>query len=125
MGGKYAVFLDTNQIGSRAEERCVVAHEAGHIMTGSTHSVYCPLQLVQQNENRADRWAIRRLISPDDLQSAMDNGIIELWALAEHFCVTEEFMKKVCELYIDRLGLIKEKDRPGRQPEAVSYGVDD
>lgn len=125
MGGKYAVFLDASQIESSSEERCVVAHEAGHIMTGSTHSVYSPLQIIQQKENKADRWAIRKLIPPADLQTALNNGITEIWALAEHFDVTEDFMKKACELYIHRLDLIKEKDRPGRQPEAVSYGVDD
>ena len=109
MHGKYALFLDTEQVNPHAKERCAAAHEAGHIMPGATHHVCSPLQLIQQHENRADRWAIQKLIPPEELQTALDSGLTDMWELAERFDVTEDFMRKTCELYIDRLGIIKNR----------------
>lgn len=38
----FAVFIDPSQLSGSAEETCVVAHEAGHILTGATHRVDSP-----------------------------------------------------------------------------------
>jgi len=51
--------------------------------------------LRQKQENRADRWAIETLISPGELDDAVALGCTDLWMLAEHFGVTEGFMRKV------------------------------
>ena len=75
----------------------IVAHEGGHIATGSTHRVNSPYDLIEKHEVKADKWAVRKLISEQALDDAVAEGNTELWQLAEHFGVTEEFMKKaVC-----------------------------
>ena len=38
------------------------AHELGHCETGSFYNRYAKLDVRQQHENRADKWAIRRLV---------------------------------------------------------------
>lgn len=51
----------------------------------------------KKHENRADKRAIELRLSADDLDQAVADGHTDLWDLAEHFGVTEEFMRKaVC-----------------------------
>lgn len=95
--GQYGVFMDFANIHTRAEELVIVAHEGGHISTGATHKVNSPFDLVEKHEHKADKWAITKLISEEALDDAVAGGCTELWQLAEHFGVTEQFMKKaVC-----------------------------
>ena len=53
----------------------------------------------QKMENRADRWAIRKLIPREEFLSAVAEGCTTVWQLAERFNVTEEFMKKAMCYY--------------------------
>lgn len=97
LGGTYGVFMDFDNIPTSAEERVVVAHEGGHISTGATHAVSSPYDLIAKHEYKADKWAVQRLISADALDAAVAEGCTDLHSLAEHFNVTEAFMKKaVC-----------------------------
>ena len=109
LNGQYGVFMDFTHIRTNAEELVAVAHEGGHISTGATHRLDSPYDLVEKHEHKADKWAIERLISAEELDDAVAAGNTELWQLADHFGVTEEFMKKAvcwythgnlaCELY--------------------------
>ena len=95
--GQYGVFMDFGNIHTGAEELVAVAHEGGHVATGATHKVSSPYDLVAKHEYKADKWAVRRLISADALDAAVADGYTDLYSLAEHFNVTEPFMKKaVC-----------------------------
>lgn len=95
--GNYAVFMDFDHIDTAAEELVLVAHEGGHILTGATHKVSSPYDLVEKHEYKADKWAVQRLISEEELDDAVAEGHTEMWDLAEHFGVTEDFMRKaVC-----------------------------
>lgn len=97
MDGQYGVFMDFGNIDTSAEELVIVAHEGGHISTGATHRVDSPYDLVEKHEYKADKWAVERLITEEELDLAVADGCTELWQLADRFGVTEEFMKKaVC-----------------------------
>lgn len=97
MNGLYAVFMDFDNIHSKAEESVVLAHEGGHASTGSTHKVCSPYDLVEKHEYKAWKWAVQRLISCAELDDAIADGCCEMWELAERFGVTQEFMEKaVC-----------------------------
>lgn len=98
--GRYGVFMDFGNIRTGAEELVVVAHEGGHICTGATHRVDSPYDLVEKHEYKADKWAVQRLIPEEQLDEAVADGCTELWQLAEHFGVTEEFMKKAVCWYV-------------------------
>lgn len=98
--GRYGVFMDFGNIHTGAEELVVVAHEGGHISTGATHRVDSPYDLVEKHEYKADKWAVQRLIPEEALDEAVAGGCTELWQLAEHFGVTEEFMKKAVCWYV-------------------------
>ena len=82
-----------------AGELVHLAHELGHCVTGSFYNRYAAIDHRQRHENRADKWAIRQLITEDALDEAVAEGCCELWSLADRFGVTEAFMQKAICLY--------------------------
>lgn len=91
------IAMDPWKLKTLAEERTKLGHELGHCETGSFYNRYAKLDIRQKHENRADKWAIRRLVSVDELDAAVADGCEDLWSLADHFGVTPEFMRKaVC-----------------------------
>ena len=94
--GSCVIGIDCTKM-TDSQEKTQLAHEIGHCETGSFYSRYVQVDSRQRHENRADKWAIQKLIPEDELDEAVANGCTELWELAEHFGVTEDFMKKaVC-----------------------------
>ncbi len=89
------IGMDEQVLTSDRQRRVHLAHELGHCLTGSFYSRHTALDLRRRHENRADKWAIEHLISPEELDEAVARGYTDLWSLAEHFGVTEAFMKKV------------------------------
>lgn len=98
--GRYGVFMDFDNIPTEADELVVLAHEGGHIATGATHRVDSPYDLVEKHEHKANKWAVEQLISADELDEAVAAGRTELWQLAEHFGVTEQFMRMAVCWYV-------------------------
>ena len=96
-GNVWGIFLDGDRLTTTAQEKSAALHEAGHYATGTTHALDSPFDLVAKHEHKADKWAVQRALSAEELDEAVASGCTELWELAEHFNVTEEFMKKaVC-----------------------------
>lgn len=93
------VLMDYSLIDSGADERVHLGHEIGHSMTGSFYNPYSPLDVRQRHENRADKWAILKLVPKADLNRAVADGHTEIWDLAEYFNVTEPFMRKAAWWY--------------------------
>ena len=94
LGDRYAIALDPWKLGSLAQETVCLAHELGHCETGSFYNQYAALDVRQRHENRADKWAIQHLIPVEDLDEAVVEGCEDIPALSEHFCVTEDLMRK-------------------------------
>ncbi len=97
--GHCYIAMDYSQMENRKQERVHLSHELGHCITGSFYNRYASADVRMQHENRADKWAIHRLIPPEALDEAIAEGCTELWELAEHFQVTEAFIKKAVCLY--------------------------
>ena len=97
--GDCFVAIDPIQLRGEKEEREKLAHELGHCETGSFYNRYAACDVRQKHENRADKWAIHKLIPREDLEQAVEAGYTEPWELAEYFNVTEDIMKKAVCLY--------------------------
>lgn len=97
--GNGAIAIDPFRIKSAADEKVKLAHEIGHCERGAFYNRHSPFDVVAKHENRADRWAIKKLVPKDELDVAVADGRIELWELAEYFDVTEDFMRKAVALY--------------------------
>lgn len=97
--GSCCIALDPWKLHTVAEETVCLAHELGHCETGSFYNPYTTFDVRRKHENRADKWAILHLVPVDDLNRVVAQGCTELWQLAEHFGVTDAFMKKAVSYY--------------------------
>ena len=88
---------------SPQELRGVIAHEIGHIETGSFYNVYSPYDLKEKCERKANRRAVEILMPVDEVRRALRRGIVEPWALAEYLDVTQQFAQMALEIYTDEL----------------------
>jgi len=93
------IAIDPFQLRSEGDEREKLAHELGHCETGSFYNQWAAADIRQRHENHADKWAIKKLVPQDELEKAVSDGYTEVWELAEHFGVTESFMRKAVCLY--------------------------
>lgn len=98
--GACFIGMDSSVRDGGIQERVHLGHELGHCATGSFYNIYAAVDCRQRHENRADKWAIRKLIPVDDLDDAIADGCTEVWELAERFQVTEEFIKKAVCYYV-------------------------
>ena len=96
--GSCAICMDSRR--SETEQRVRLAHELGHCATGSFYNRHSPCDLRRAHENRADKWAIEALIPVEALDEAVASGHTELWDLADHFGVDEDFLKKALSWYV-------------------------
>ena len=83
-----------------AQEMVHMAHELGHCITGSFYNRYAAIDHRLRHENKADKWAIQKLIPIESLDEAVAQGCTELWELADWFHVTEDFIKKAVCYYV-------------------------
>ena len=113
IGDGYVIAVDPTKVRDSADEKVKVGHEAGHC---ATHSFYSPGEdfcTRQRFENRADKWAIRKLVPKDELEEAVSRGITEPWELAEYFDVTPEFMYMAMWFY-ENGNLALPRQMPGK-----------
>lgn len=96
--GSYAIAVNPWKLDTLEQETVCLAHELGHCKTGSFYNRHAALDLRQKHENRADKWAIQRLVPERDLDQAVSDGYTDLPSLAEHFGVTIPFMRNGCLL---------------------------
>ena len=98
--GDCHIAIDPEKLKGEPDERAKLAHELGHCLTGAFYNRYSDFDCRQRHENRADKWAVRQIISVEDLDTAIAAGYTEVWQLAEYFSVTEQFMRKAICLYV-------------------------
>lgn len=98
--GRCAVGIDPRLQDGGSRERVHLSHELGHCFTGSFYSRHTAVDSRRRHEHRADKWAIRALIPEEALDDAIAGGCTEVWELAQHFSVTEEFMRKAICLHV-------------------------
>lgn len=98
--GSCYIGIDKTVQDGGAAERVHMIHEIGHCVTGSFYNRHASIDSRQRHENRADKWAIKKLVPVDELDTAIAEGCTEVWELAERFGVTEEFIRKAVCYYV-------------------------
>ena len=98
--GSCFIGIDKSVQDGNIQERVHLVHELGHCITGSFYNRYSAVDCRQRHENTADKWAIKKLITAEALDEAVAEGYTEIWELAEHFGVTEDFMRKAVCYYV-------------------------
>lgn len=97
--GDCIIVVDEKQAENTADRKVKTAHELGHCKTMSFYTQYTPFAEKGQFEYQADKWAVQKLMPSDELLQAVQNGCVEVWELAEYFDVTEDFVRRACEIY--------------------------
>lgn len=98
--GNCYIGIDPSVQDGGVQELTHLCHEIGHCETGSFYNRYSDFDCRQKHENRADKWAVKKLIPVDELDTAVASGYTEIWELAEHFGVTEDFIRKAVCYYV-------------------------
>ena len=98
--GQCFIGMDASVRDGGVQERVHLSHELGHCVTGSFYNIYAAVDHRQRHENRANKWAIHALIPVEELDDAIAQGYTEVWELADHFQVTEDFIRKAVCLYV-------------------------
>ena len=98
--GRCYIGMDDAVRDGAVQERVHLSHELGHCVTGSFYNIHAAADTRLRHENKANKWAIQALIPVEELDDAVAQGCTEVWALAERFRVTEEFMKKAVCYYV-------------------------
>ena len=91
--GDCYIGIDDALLETESDKRVQLGHELGHCVTGSFYNRYAALDVRQKHENRANKWAIEKLVPEDKLDDAVADGCTDIFSLAEHFEVTEDFMR--------------------------------
>lgn len=99
--GSCYIGMDVSVQDGGVQERTHLGHELGHCATGSFYNIHAAIDCRQRHENTADKWAILHLIPVENLDQAVADGCTEIWELAEHFGVTEDFMRKAVCYYVN------------------------
>lgn len=70
------IAINKNKKMTVAEEKFHLAHELGHCMTGSFYNIYSQYDVKSRHENRANRWAMEKLIPVEKLKKlyVLDTG---------------------------------------------------
>lgn len=95
-----AVCLDWSLLACPAARSVFLAHELGHVETGAFYSRGVSVLDRRRAELRAERWAIRRLVSREDLLSALRSGFTTVFDLSEKLGLPEDVIRKALSVYL-------------------------
>ena len=102
LNGKNFIAIDKSVRYGSAEEKVKLAHEIGHCASNGFYSVGEEIKDREEKERKADSWAIENLVPLSEIELAIKNGQEDVLALAEYFGVTESFMQKALQYYLEK-----------------------
>ena len=100
------IGMDVDKLENTAEETVCLAHEMGHCLTGSFYTVESSLCEQRRCEERADRWAMGRLVPLEELKGLLERGVTRPAELAERFGVPAQFLRKCVQFYNEAKGAL-------------------
>lgn len=103
LGEAWGLFLDDRRIRSTAEEKVAVSHELAHIEENATYGIEAPAELRQKAEALADRRQIESVLPWRVLSRHLRRGL-RIWEIAEAEAVTEDFVKKAVDYWMEQRG---------------------
>lgn len=99
------IALDPSRCSTESMRYTVLAHEAGHFISGAFYPVRCPYAIREQAEQRAFAASVHQYLPVDEIRRAMLAGYTEPWQLAEYFDLTEEYIKKALHYWTECRGV--------------------
>ena len=87
------------------QKKCVLAEELGHYHTSFGDIMDQNLTANRKQEYRARLWAYNKLIGLSGIVSAYSAGCRNLYDMAAHLDVTEEFLQEALSCYRQKYGV--------------------
>ncbi len=100
-GYKIAIRKDVPTL---KEKACILAEEIGHFLTGSGDNLDQNKTVNRKQEYRARLWAYDKQVGLIGIISAYAAGCHNLFEMAEHLNVTENFLAEALESYRRKYG---------------------
>ena len=97
--GESVVAIDAGALDSGAAQAVALAHEIGHLETGTlrnTHSQYVP---IGKDEHKAIAWSVKQLLPKRRLYAALDKCQGRTWEVAEELDLPQWFVNQAIEYY--------------------------
>ena len=91
---------------SEAEKRCVLVEELGHYYITVGNIIDYKNSFNTKQEKIARKWAVNKLLKPDDLIRAVKSGCEHLADVAEFLNVTEQFLTEALKVFSDKYGAV-------------------
>lgn len=95
-GKRIAIRQD---IDTDSRKACVLAEELGHYYTSVGDIIDLDNMDNARQEQRARKWAYKKLIPFEDVLRAVSAGCTRVWEFAEYLNVDEAFVKECFECY--------------------------
>jgi type II secretory pathway component PulC len=96
-------------ITTTAEKTCVLAEELGHHYTTAGNILDQKVISNRKQEIKAKRWAVKRLVSLNNIIKAYEAGCRNQYEMAEYIGVTEDFLKDAFATYNAMYGKCKKR----------------
>ena len=99
-----AIALNYDRLGTYIDEKCTLAEELGHYYMNAFYPISCTdKQLIDKQEYRAKKWAFKALVPFSKLKKLADSGYKYVYEFAEELGVTEDFINKAYNYYMEDL----------------------
>ena len=99
------LVIDRSKCKTAAQERTVLAHEAGHYLSGAFYHAYSPFEVKEQAEHRAFSAAVEKYIPVHEILNCLRMGLTEPWQMAEYFNLDEDFVEKALHYWTECRGV--------------------
>lgn len=106
-GNRIAIRKDIPTLKGKA---CVLAEELGHYYTGVGNILEQSSVSDRKQEFRARMWGYNQMVGLSGLVSAAKAGCRNMYEVAEHLDVTEEYLQEALIAYRSKYGLGKALD---------------
>lgn len=98
------IFIDENLIPTKKKE--VLAEEYGHYLTSVGDFIDGTILSNAKQETLPRNIALESLVTPEKLIECYEAGLSELWEVAEHLGISEEFLQAALHHYQVKCGLV-------------------
>lgn len=95
----------SKKIRSTRKRTCILAEELGHYHTTVGNILNQDITANRKQEYRARLWAYNKLIGLSGIVSAYSAGCRNLYDMAAHLDVTEEFLQEALSCYRQKYGV--------------------
>lgn len=99
------LVIDRSKCETSSQERTVLAHEAGHYISGAFYHAYSPYELKEQSEHKAFAASVEKYLPVKEIQECYKIGLTEPWQLAEHFNLEENYIKEALHYWTECKGI--------------------